>query len=309
MGFVAFYSCSESDITPTEDRNYYLAPYGSTAEEQTMMKEFYNTNKVYVLFNDLIEKRSLGYDSDGNEAFSDLTVNLGYRMTTVSSNLIFEYEYLETIAEKRAAAEFITEKFLPSLSAELRPFSFLLVNKINQYTYNSTYSEYELTNPPVYSGWRATAVAVEGVDEMNEAEQTAYKYSLLKSIINKSITTQPESLFDEFYEVSARFYGKYSFDPQNDEKFEGWVFDFSDLRTTGLLSAYMYVMNDSYPNGFVNFMAKADWQGTLLDVGDYIDLVFSGTDAEIRAEHGAFPLVIRKYEIMRQIIVDLGVIL
>ena len=143
----AFSGCKESDITPGEERNYYLEPYGSTAEELQVMKQFFNTNGVYLFFNDLIERRSLGTDSNGNEAFSDLTVDLGYRMTATGATVIFEYNYLETFSEKKAAADFITEKFLPSLSPSLRPFGFLLVNKISQY--DSSDDGYVLTTPYV----------------------------------------------------------------------------------------------------------------------------------------------------------------
>lgn len=310
----AFYGCKESGITPGQERNYYLEPYGATAEELQLQKEFYNTNNVYLLFNDLIERRPLGLDSNGEEVFSDLTVDLGYRMTTVSSYIIFEYEYLKTLAAKKAAAEFITEKFLPSLSPALRPFSFLLVDKIKQYGYNTSYSRYDLTNPSVYSGWRATAVAVAGVDAMTEAQQVTYKRDLLKSIINKSLVSVNESIFDEFHAVSAAYYDMYSGNATQQYPDLYTAETLTDIRYIGLLgSAPIYeAPSTQYPYGRVNtYNTKINTWPTrvLVDVTNYINLVFSGSDAEIRANNAGFPLVIRKYEMIREIIIDLGVVL
>ena len=58
---------------------------------------------------------------------------------------------------------------MPSLGEGLRPYSVLLVDRIDQYVYN--YEDYVLQNPDVYAGWRCTAIAVEGVSKMTDEEQ------------------------------------------------------------------------------------------------------------------------------------------
>ena len=299
-GLILLVSCGEDSLSPNQpEKNIFLEPYGITGEELALQKSFFETTGSYLLFHDLLDKRYLGRDAEGKEVYEDVMLDLTYAMLSATEDA-FEFDYLATVNEKRAAADFIKEKLLPSLKENIRPYSFFLVNKIDHYEKSG--GNYVLRKLQVYSGWRATAVAVEGVNEMTEAAQVAYKKELLRSIVNKSISNVDQSVFGEFYAVSSRYYANYSMNS---------TVDFPELtyigfQETGLLQVYAYNppgTNPSFPNGFVNFPAAS------IDLTNYINLLFTKTLQEVEQENAIFPLVIKKYKILKGVIEELGVLL
>lgn len=279
------------------DKNIFLEPYGIDGEQLELQKNFFAETNCYLLYHDLLDRVYIGRDAQGEEIYQDVMIDLTYAMLS-STRDKFEFDYLATMDEKRAAADFIKEKLLPSLAEDIRPYSFFLVNKIDHYEMES--GKYLLRTPPVYAGWRSTAVAMEGVDEMTEQEQTAYKMMLLKSIVNRIIKNVDQAVFDDFYAVSGKYYGNYTFDPVSDYP----ELALADIRETGMLSAWgYYAPGDSWPDGFVNFKAKEN------DREDYINLFFSKTEDEVEAENAGFPLVIQKYHLLKAAIAEIGVTL
>lgn len=300
--------CSEKEefTTSTLRYNDFLRPEGETEEISALQEEFYRQEGVYVLFNDTLSRQYLGDDPQGNPCYSYHRIDMTYSLTG-SSRDAFEYTYLETDAEKQNAARFISEQLLPRLSEENRPYSVLLVNAITQYTDN--YGTMMAQSPAVYSGWQCTAIAVEGVDAMDEQEMTLYQRSLLKAIVNNKMATVDESVFAEFYSFCLPYYGTFGYsydDPDlegtNSEMADYLQANYPTLKDLGLLSAYGYMDNASF-KAFFNFKAKE------YDLSDYIDAIFSSTKEEFLAENADYPIVIEKYNILRGIIADLGVIL
>ena len=183
----------------------------------------------------------------------------------------------------------------------------LLVNAITQYT--DYYGMMMAQSPVVYSGWQCTAIAVEGVDAMDEQEMTLYQRSLLKAIVNNKMATVDESVFADFYSYCLPYYDTRGFsydDPDrvgsNSELADYLKANYPTIKDLGFLSAYGYMDNDSF-KAFFNFKTKE------YDLSDYIDAIFSSSKEEFLAENADYPIVIEKYNILRGIIADLGVIL
>ncbi|MCQ4874663.1 hypothetical protein [Butyricimonas paravirosa] len=292
-----YISCAEDDLTPNElAPDYFLEPYGASEADALLQKEFYAREKVYLLFNDTLRREYLGDDSEGNAVYSYQVVDMTYGLTSSSSIMnIFEYQYMKSDAEKRTAVEFISEMILPSLGGDLRPYSVLLVDRIDQYVYN--YVDYVLSNPNVYAGWRCTAIAVKGVDNMTEEEQRAYKSSLLKSMVANKVATLDQSIFDEFYSFCAQYYSTYILGEGPVKEF---IAQYPTEKDLGLLSTYGYGFNGySY---IVNFKAKN------YDLDDYTNALFDRSEEDFMNENADYPIVIKKYRILKKIIEDLGVI-
>lgn len=278
--------------------NDFLRPEGESERISTLQEAFYRDEKVYVLFSDTLSSQYLGNDPQGNPCYSYHVIDMAYSLTGYSQDK-FKFSYLETDAEKESAAQFIRENLLPRLSESNRPYSVLLVNSIAQYTNQYTGLVAVSPAPVVYSGWQCTAVAVEGVGEMDDAELAVYQRSLLKAIVNTKMATVDESVFEEFYSFCLAYYGTYGMDTE-----EAFYLKehYPTLKDLGFLSAYAYMDNPSF-NAFYNFKAKE------YDLSDYIDAIFSSTKEEFLAENADYPIVIEKYNILREIIADLGVIL
>lgn len=301
LSLAAVFGCSEKvEYTDSALRyNDFLRPEGESAAISALQEEFYRNEKVYVLFCDTLSRQYLGDDPMGNPCYAYHVIDMSYSLTGSSLDT-FTYDYLETDAEKQSAAQFVREQLLPRLSGNNRPYSVLLVNSIAQYVndYNGTQTAVSPA-PTVYSGWQSTAIAVEGVDEMDDAELAAYLRSLLKAIVNTKMATVDESIFTEFYSFCLPYYGTFGMDTE-----EAFYLKehYPTLKDLGLLSAYAY-MDSPYFEAFYNFKAKE------YDLSDYIDAIFSSTKEEFLAENADYPIVIEKYNILREIIADLGVIL
>lgn len=291
------FSCTEDSLTPNEsDTDYFLEPYGVSEADAALQKEFYAQEKVYLLFNDTLKREYLGNNPEGNAVYSFHLVDINYGLNTSTSNMnIFEYQYIKSDVEKKEAVEFIKELVLPSLGGGLRPYSVLLVDRIDQYVYN--YEDYVLQNPDVYAGWRCTAIAVEGVSEMTDEEQRAYKSSLLKSMVANKVATLDQSMFDEFYSFCAQYYSTYI---MGEEPVKEFMAQYPTEKDLGLLSTYGYGFNGyTY---IVNFKAKN------YDLEDYTNALFDRPEEDFMNENANYPIVIKKYQILKKIIEDLGVI-
>ena len=243
-----------------------------------------------------MKREYLGNDPEGNAVYSFHLVDISYGLNTSTSNMnIFEYQYIKSDAEKKEAVEFIKELVLPSLGGGLRPYSVLLVDRIDQYVYN--YKGYVLQNPDVYAGWRCTAIAVEGISEMTDEEQRSYKSSLLKSMVSNKIATLDQSIFDEFYSFCAQYYSTYILGEVPVKEF---IAKHPTEKDLGLLSTYGYGFNGyTY---IVNFKAKN------YDLEDYTNALFDKPEEDFMNENANYPIVIKKYRILKRIIEDLGVI-
>lgn len=302
---LSFWGCASDDVEigPLEE-DYYLTPYGASTNDQLLQHQFYNTNQIYLLFNDTLQKEQTSVYPDNTPFYKYQTVNLGYSMTgsLSSDDNIFEFEYINSDEDKQVATQFVQDKILLSLGPDLRPFSFLLVNKISYYVSNtSTNFEMRLTNPVIFQGWRCTAVAVNGLTGMTDDEQTTYRNQILKTIVAGKVSNLDPSIFDPFYSFCSQYYGTYKMDLGGSTEVEEFMKIYPTMMDMGFLSAYAY----GNPYGFYmyNFKAKS------YDLEDYTNALFEYNEEEFTNLYGQYPIVMQKYHILKQIIADLGVIL
>ncbi len=290
-------ACSEDAIEPNPlEPDCFLEPEGSSPAIAALQKEFHQKENIYLLFNDTLYRESIGTDGDGKPCYRYTTIDMTYGMTNnlIENQNIFEYDYLASDSEKESAAAFVREKVLPSLGSALRPYSVLLVNRIDYY--QDSYGDLALTNPAVYAGWQATAIAVEGVADMTEEEQNAYKMSLLKSMVANKITAADETLFEEFYSFCASYYETYAMG----EEAEAFIALYPTMHDVGFLTAYGYGDNGSFY--IYNFKAKN------YDLEDYTNALFDMPESEFRETYAQYPIVLKKYDILKKIVSDMGVI-
>lgn len=293
-------SCGgEDDITPRDPEEcYFENTYGSSDADLQLQNDFFNRNKIYVLFNDTLRKNLVGIDDNGNPYYDIRLVDLGYGMNVNMNENTEEigFEYLTSDADKQQGVKFLDEMILPSLGTPLRPFSFLLVEKINHSTLVYGTMRPDNPAPVIYSGWRCSAVAVPGIGAMTDDEKAAMKRSILQSIVVKAIANLDQSIFDKFYSYCDPYYGKYA---MRDEA-EAFIALHPTMYDVGFLSAYSY----GNPNGFYiyNFKAKN------YDLDDYTNALFTMTEAEFRTTYADYPIVLKKYEILKKIVEDLGVV-
>ena len=296
----------DAEAGPLE-QDQWLYPYGASSADKQLQENFYKTNGIYLLFNDTLQKKQTSINPDGSPFYEYEAVRLDYSVSGEGdgSKKVFAFDYLNTDTEKQTAADFVQNKVLPHLSGSLMPFSVLLVNRID-YTHSGsdTYYQMATTHPVVYAGPRCTAIAVAGIDDMSDAEQTSYCNNILMNIINSKLSSLPEGTFDEFYSFCSAYYGTYG---MNDDAMT-LLATYPTQYDLGLLEngcyAYTDGTNPAYPSfSFPMYNIKAKEY----DLQDYTEHLFSMTEEEFTAKYGKYPVVIKKYRILKKIYEDLGV--
>lgn len=293
----------DAEAGPLED-DEWLYPYGSSQTDQVLQQKFYSTNKIYLLFNDTLRKQQVSVNPDGTPFYDYEAVRLEYVMSGSGDGTqrVFSFDYLQTDVEKQKAVDFIQQKVLPHLGESLLPFSILLVNRINySHSDNSTYYQFMTTHPAVYAGWRCTAVALEGISQMDDKAQENYCSNILKEIINSKISSLPANTFDEFYSFCDAYYSTYGMNDAATKMLSSYPTPY-DL---GLLENGYYAWSDGTDGRFTfpiyNIKARS------YDLEDYTNHLFAMTEAEFTAKYGKYPIVMRKYSILRSIYESLGV--
>lgn len=299
---LALAACGDDDVlTGSNEADQWMHPYGVSEADQALQSKFYKDNGIYLLFNDTLRKEQVAVNPDGTPFYDMETVDLNYYLTGLSNaaNQVFDYEYLTTDAEKQKGTSFVQDKVLPHLSGKLLPFSMLLVNKIN--LWSRAYASYPMTlsNPAVYAGYRCTAITVNGVADMDDAQQSAYCNQILMAIINSKTSSLPEETFDEFYSYTSDYYGKYA---MNDA-----AVAFFEVNPTPMHIGLLDTGNGYYrwtPEGSLimyNIKAKN------FDLDDYTAALFTYTDAEFAAKYGEYPKVMAKFKALKAIYESIGV--
>lgn len=309
LSLAFFTSCGSDDVTPgpLED-DQWLHPVTATAADQELQLKFYQNYNIYLLFNDTLKKEQTSVNPDGTPFYNCETVDLSYYLSGGSSGnnyytkSKYTFDYLTTDAEKQAAARFIETQILPHLGGGLKPFSVLLVNGINHiYAGSSTGYNLEEEHPDVVAGYRCTALNLSGADRMSDKQLNALRNSILLNIVNAKVNAN-DPVFDEFYAPCASYYSTYAMN----EDAEKFMIKYPTPYDLGLLENGYYSWSNGH-DGVISF-AIYNIKAKDYDLQDYITAAFSFSQDEFTARYGQYPIVMKKYGIIRSVLKKLGIV-
>ncbi|MBQ4161295.1 MAG: hypothetical protein IJD84_00120 [Parabacteroides sp.] len=278
-------ACSEEDALVPEEADvvsHFMPNLDDNSQEAELRRDFYSEENSYLLFNDTLYHELLGTDANGEPYYKTETLDILY---SVGSDNTYEnnhvYEYLSSYEEKEKAANFLQTYLLPHFGKQLRPFSWLLVNTIKYPLYEDVY-EY----PAVLSGERCIAVSVGKLAEMAEDEKLAFAQSLQINVLSGALASKRE--MDDFYAFGESLYEQMDFN-------------------------YVFIPDYAYTCGFLNRkinpstgMPMSFHPDKAADVNDFLLLVFNNTEEEVLSQFSGYPIVLKKYEIIKNLIVELG---
>ena len=136
-----------------------------------------------------------------------------------------------------------------------------------------------------YSGVRCLALSFGGVSVMDDVEKRAFVRELFKGMIESSLSIMTVQL-EAFYVFGEEYYGELGLEV-------GWDIDYvEDLRELGFLEGYI-----SY--GYAYFPQKYK------DLASFINALFEDEETFLR-ENEEYPFVIQKYNLLKEIVKDLG---
>lgn len=288
MGLTACGSEDELTAIPDTMTDCFAPDPNATDAESVLRREFYQTEKCYLLFNDTLRHEKHGTDFNGDDYYFTETLDMGYILgssTTVTNT--YTYEYLQTLEEKKAVAAFLKEYVLPHLPNFLRPFSWFAVYSIMNNT--------EYTYPETLYGQRSVAIAVGySFEYLTTEEKQALATSILTTTLGGSLQAQ-ETTLTPFYNICNGLYdGDFMIDDPEDHELNMKALNEAGFLVEGLFWGVIPT-TQLYPS-------KAQ------DLVSFTELVMNHPPQEVEELYAEYPIVIEKAELLRTLIEELGYI-
>ena len=210
-------SCAkEEDLSPSPaSRNYFLPDESSTDPESLLRREFFGKEDCYLLFNDTLRHEYVGNDMFGNAKYFTELVDPTYTLTGSSSDA-YTFSYLENIESKIKGAEFIKNDLLKHLSKSLRPFSWLVVNEILNYTSSDGTYNYNFNSDYVL-GNRCLTIALSPLRDLTDEEYDKKKTEILGLIVSDKLNKNYAEALDDFTSGVSSYYSNYMDSYPSDE--------------------------------------------------------------------------------------------
>ena len=279
-------SCKDDNATVNvQDVTTSFLPCSTDeSEEAQLRREFYSTYGSFLLFNDTLQHYETGRDVNGEVRYFTEVLDLTYEVGMSSyTNNKYSFTLLTGMEEKRTAVAYLQEYLLPHLTGKMRPYSWLLVDKITRdYIGN-------VSSPYAASGQRAVAVACNMLPRLNASQKVQYTRQVMNVVISK-LAADNEEAFDEFFRISAAYYDG-SFTAPN-----------TTAANTAILNEAGFICRGQELNRDVNGL----YPSQSLDLSAFARLVTTSTAETIASRYANYPLVVQKAEIMRRILTDLG---
>ena len=280
-------SCSEDGVTPhlKDTTLAFLPAADDNSEEAQLRRDFYQTYGSFLLFNDTLQHEALGKDVNGDLHYFTEVLDLNYQVgMSTESNEKFKVTLLTDMDKKRAAVQYIKDYLLVHLTGKLKPYSWLLVDKIQRDFIGSVSSPYAAT------GQRAVAVACNLIPQLTDAQKVQYTAQVMNTIIAK-LANDNATAFEDFLQVSKAYYdGEFTAPATNAE-------NTALLNQVGFISRganeFKQETNGLYPN-------------QEQDIKAYARLVVASTAEANATKYADYPLVLEKCDIMRKTLKSLG---
>ena len=283
---LALGSCKKDEVTPDlkDVTTPFLPAVSDNSEEAQLRRDFYAAHGSFLLFNDTLQRYETGKDINGEQHYFTETLDLTYDigMSTYSNNK-YSYTLLTDTERKREAVQYVEEYLLTHITGKLMPYSWLLVDKISREFLGAVSSPYAATVQ------RAVVVACNLLPRLTDAQKVQYTRQVMNTIIAKLAADNTEA-FADFFAVSAAHY-------------DG---SFTDPKTTAANTA---ILNEA---GFIcrgqSFGSDTNglYPSQELDLNAYARQVAATTPEAFNKKYADYPLVLKKFEIMRRILLDLG---
>lgn len=332
---ISIFGCQKEDgLKPNlKFENLYSIKDDTTDAVKHRVYEIYSQYGVPVYFNDTIGKIYVKDDIDGNPVYNYETIDMAWSFTDYE-RLRYRYEYLDSIDEQHQALDII-ENYLNTSAKSLYPYNFFVVKSATAKNVRKEETIYK--NGKYIIGTRSILMtgnwgldnrdSITNRDSVIEALPTVMKKEMVKLKIQNF-----KNLLTAFNKVSNAIWYDNKFD-QLDEKFYEvnkfkYVVDEREIElpnnafTASCLSDDWYLKEYFAPEelekcraayrekigqfGFVSSSIR--WKGTSTpntteeDLESYISEMLRWTKDEFYKLWGSSPLVIKKYNILYEIL-------
>lgn len=286
LAALGFSSCSDSEDEPLPGpkmENFFDVPDGDNSPEAQLRRDFYAKTGCYLVFNDVLAEYTDEYGNKKTE-----TIDFNWDLTGNRFNS-YRFTYLDTYEDKKQVVEAMEKYLIPYINipgGRFKPHSFFIANTIEMLDYG----EWEAQN--FIQCWRSMGLPAEDWIGLNEEEAKAQGRVILRAIIDAVLTDRSDEL-NEFFAPVRDLQGADII-----EEIEDWDEENPDLEAI-------------YNLGYMGY-SHSSWFGDsfyygLRDLSMFKDAVFNETEADFMEKWGDYPLIIQRYNILKQVILDMGV--
>lgn len=288
--------------------------------------EIYEKYGVPVYFNDTIGKYFIKNDIQGTPVYDYEKLDVGWGFMSYSG-VKYRYEYL-TDAEKQLKALDLVKDYLDLASRQLYPFNFFILQSVR--TVDAKGQEEIYDKGKFLTEFRSLVITGDWDEEVVQTSVEEVKRQMVKSritnykqqIVSFNSVSKLEWYNTTYVNIDKKFY-----EPLKDTayfEYEGKIPEYY-LSSTALKDGW-YAEKEFTPEGLIKFRAtvrekigqfgfvsgaknnSADTPSTDYDLNAYVDEMLRYPKAEFKVLWGECPLVMKKYAILYDVIVnELGV--
>lgn len=284
LALASLASCSsEDELSPSNsDTNGFVPTVTDHSAEASLRQQFFNTYGSYLLFTDTLSDNSL--------------LNLGYVTTTQTEPVVYGYEYLPSLEKRQEAANFVIAEVIPHLGKSLRPFSFFLVSQMTRYTQSGTsyIMDYSNPNPVVVIGTRSTAIALQAINEADDATRQTIVKQILSGIVVTFINGQTGEAVDNFTADVNRLYGQSI--PNVDYN---TITEKSNMQMLNEAGFIAQALSSGFP-------VVGQYPSRQVDMESYARLAIEKTEDEVKAAYAQYPFIVERYNLMKAVLKEIG---
>lgn len=261
--------------------NNFIPDASATDETSVLRREFYARNGSYLLFTDTLQHYQIGTDINGDPKFFTEMLNIQYSVgQTAPITDTHTYTYFTTIEEKRFVVDFLEKYVLTHITGKLRPFSWFLAKTIEVKTNVGT-----VTRPFAVTGQRAIVASVGQAQRLSESGRKTLATRILNTIIGQLVNNNITA-FSEFFTFSESYYSRSLSVPEGTTREKV-------LLEAGFISPATSMANFYYPT-------QKD------DLTAYALMIISTSEEKLQQTYGQYPAVMKKFEIVRKVLIELG---
>lgn len=290
---LSFAACSseEDALEPSHAQdNFFSVPEGQNDPVSQLRRNFYNETGVHLLFNDTLRCEYGGKDGNGNDYWNVEVVDFNYNLNSYGT-MSYRFELLEE-QHYQECADFVREAVIDRIGGSLRPYSLLLVSSLDTRTTSSR----PWTPTATISNMRCMGVSLGDIIDMTEEEKDAYKVTLLVQILSSRISIDDERLAD-FFSYVGEYYSDYGYAEYISDVWPDWENgDIERIREAGFFD-----YNDQEDSYWDTFISRTN------DFSSFMEKILSMTSEQFEEAYGDYQIIMARYGVLRNILIEMGV--
>lgn len=286
-----FVACSDDEDRPTPSNyndDFFGVPADATGPEAELRRDFHKETGIHLLFTDTLRTTLIGKDPQGKNIYEYETIDFAWNLTNYDDYYGWKPEYIEGIDDKRKATDLFREYIMPHIAgSSMAPYSVLLLKslQIDDYGFEDAYTT---------SCWRSMGVNTSGwITAETDEDIDAHTAGILKDIVSAKFNNNSDEA-KPWFEISRECYNcDFIVDYNENWAGEDWEYIYS----IGFMDYY-----DDWrgrPNRD-EFLTKSR------DFTMFFNAIFDRTEEDFKAEFGAYPVIMEKYNLMKSLIEGTG---